>query len=108
MAYGDWNKKISGKRGKTWIENMIKGRRDAITNPSNIRLVRLKEGLQQEAVAKKAGMSIATFGGIERGKRPVKEERARRIASVLRKPLDKLFKKTPKNKFIAISQRYGI
>lgn len=55
--------------------------------------------MSQNDVARLSGISIASFGGIERGTRPVKEKIADRIAAILKTPKDKLFKEKNKKLF---------
>ena len=48
-----------------------------------IRLVRQAKGLTQEAVAEKLGMSVTTYGDIERGDKDLKLSRLQEIANAL-------------------------
>ena len=98
----DWHKKIAANRGAAWRKNMLAGRREALLNPSNIRLVRLKKDIHQAVIAKRLDMSESTFGAIERGKRLVKKDVAAEIAEILGAPLQKLFKPAQKQKYVAI------
>ena len=98
----NWHKKIARNRGESWRKNMLAGRRDAILNPSNIRLLRLKGDVHQEVIAKKLDMSESTYGAIERGKRMVSGETAKAIASILGVSATKIFKFVRHDKYIAI------
>ena len=104
---GSWSQKISASRGKQWLKNVAAGRRDASLNPSNIRLLRLRQGLDQESLARLVGISESTFGAIERGRRPVKKEVAQAIANTLKTVLPKVFTQKAK-KFIAVIQKQRI
>lgn len=104
-AKDDWHKKIAANRGEKWKRNMLAGRREALLNPSNIRIVRLRKNVHQSVLAKKLGMSEGKFGAIERGKQMVKKDVAEMIASQLGTPLQKLFKFVEKKKYIAITQK---
>ena len=104
----NWHKKIAANRGLKWRKNIALGRRDAQLNPSNIRLQRLKIGVQQEDIAKQLKISESTFGSIERGKRLVKLDVAKQISQRLKLPLNKLFKSKSKNKYVALINRPAI
>jgi DNA-binding XRE family transcriptional regulator len=96
-----WNDKVSKSRGKDWKKKLVQGRLDAALNPTKLKLARVKANLSQEAVAKQAGLSLATYGAIERSKRPLRAEAAQKISKVLKTPLTRLFQDTVKGKFIA-------
>lgn len=109
-----WHNKIATARGSTWHKNMLIGRREAVLNPSNIRLARLKKEMHQDQLAKRLEMSESTYGAIERGKRPVKTDQAKEIASHLGMPVEKLFRqyskrhnprKPSQTKYVAIIQK---
>lgn len=104
---GDWHKKIAANRGESWKENFMQGRRDAVLNPSLIRLQRVKKSLDQSDIAKSLGVSESTFGAIERGKRLVKQDVALKISSKLGVSVSKLFKSTGK-KYVAIIHRASL
>ena len=108
-----WHSKIAAARGSSWHRNMLNGRREAVLNPSMIRLARLKKSVHQAEISKKLDLSESTFGAIERGKRPVKTDTANAIASYLNQPVEKLFRqitrrnprKPEKAKFVAVIQK---
>lgn len=54
-------------------------------------LIRARQGMTQEEVAKKAGISRAAYANIERGNRTPSLPVAMRIAKVLGQPVDVLF-----------------
>jgi DNA-binding XRE family transcriptional regulator len=109
----NWHRKIASNRGSSWHKNMLLGRREAVLNPSNIRLARLKKNIHQAEIAKRLDMSESTFGAIERGKRPVKSAVAKEIANQLGMPLEKVFRsitrvnprKPEKTKYLAVIQK---
>lgn len=103
-----WHKKIAANRGERWLKNVLAGRRDALLNPSNIRLFRLKLNIHQEAIAKKLNVSESTFGSIERGKRKVSKQLAQQIAAILGTSDHKLFKFVKHDKYIAIIAKSSI
>lgn len=103
-----WHKKIAQNRGAAWKRNMLAGRRDAILNPSNIRLLRIRKDIHQAVIARKLDMSESTFGAIERGKRLVKKDMAEQIANHLSSDVKKLFKPQGKKKFVAIIQKTAV
>ena len=59
----------------------------------NIRRARLRQGLTQEIIAEKAGLSTRHFQDLETGRRPgMRVETIERIADVLRVEVWQLFK----------------
>lgn len=78
-----WNQKVAANRGKSWKKALLSGRLDASRNPTKIRLARVKKSLSQTDVATSLGLTYATYGSIETGKRPVQEERAAQISELL-------------------------
>lgn len=103
-----WHKKIAKNRGESWHKNMLAGRRDAVLNPSNIRLLRMRGNVYQDVIAKKLGMSESTFGAVERGKRMVSTEAAKAIAAYLSVDVKKIFKFVRHGKYIAIIVKTAI
>jgi len=102
MASHEGNNTISKNRGKAWKANVMKGRRDALLNPSKMRLLRLQRGLLQDAVAKAIGVSESTYQAIERGKRVVDSERAQQIAAYFKVETNSVFERVnPKRKYRA-------
>lgn len=78
-----WNQKVAQNRGKDWKKKLLTGRLQAQTNPTRLKLARVKKGLSQGSVAKEIGVTYATYGAIENAHRPVSEERAKKIAQQL-------------------------
>jgi DNA-binding XRE family transcriptional regulator len=87
-----WTKKISKNRGTSWRQNILNGRREALLNPTALRLTRLRKKVHQFDIATRLDISESTFGSIERGRRPVKPEQAKKIAGYFGVPVAKLFK----------------
>jgi transcriptional regulator with XRE-family HTH domain len=111
---------------------MLAGRREAVLNPSNIRLIRLRLNIHQEEMANKISSILAafvksklksnpeakvrkinsvsesTFGSIERGKRLVSAEMSKIISNILRVPPTKLFKFVRHNKYVAIINKSNV
>jgi DNA-binding XRE family transcriptional regulator len=96
------NQKVAKNRGTEWRNKLIQGKFDAKMNPTWVQVARQKSSLSQESVAKKVGISIATFGSIERGKRYVTYSRAAEIAKILDASI-KIFKPVSKKKMVAQS-----
>lgn len=96
-----WNQKVAANRGKAWKEKLLAGRFEAARNPTTIRLARVKKLLSQTEVAKTLEMTYATYGAIESGRRPVKEDRAKRIAQLLGVGLKSAFTSLGEGKFLA-------
>jgi transcriptional regulator with XRE-family HTH domain len=87
----------------------MEGRRDAFLNPSNIRLMRMKKEILQTDIAEKLGMSLSTFGAVERGKRLVKQPVVKQLSEILNAPPAKLFKPGHlKKKFVAVIVRPAV
>lgn len=97
-----WNKKVAANRGSEWRQKLLAGRLDIQMNPSNIRLKRIKSNKTQIELAESVGISHATYGAIESGRRMVKADKAEKIAKALGIVLNKAFKAKTKNKFEAI------
>lgn len=98
------NVKVAKNRGKEWAKKLAQGKYDAQFNPTKIRVERLKKGFNQAIIAKKLGISLATYGSIERGKRQVSPQKAAKIANVLNiKDMGLLFWAVTKDKLLATS-----
>ena len=90
-----WNKKVAENRSETWRKNMQLGKFDSIMNPTKkteLRRERLRWGFSQTTIGLAIGVSTASFAEIEKGMRPVREDRAKIISEKLKKPLPELFK----------------
>lgn len=96
-----WNKKVAANRGKAWRNSLFSGRLNAAQNPSAVRLARIKRCLSQTEVAKTLSLTYATYGAIESGKRPVKEDRAKKISDLLGLNFKKAFTIMGEGKYIA-------
>jgi DNA-binding XRE family transcriptional regulator len=96
-----WNDKVSRRRGIEWRKNLVKGRLDASLHPTKLKLVRVKASLSQLDVANKVGLSLGTYGAIERSKRTLTYETARKISKLLNTPLEVIFKDNNKGKLVA-------
>ncbi len=101
-----WNKKVAKNRGIEWNKKLVQGRLEARINPTIMRIFRVEKGLSQTKLASELGMTYATYGAIEAGKRAVKKEIADKISSVLVGPKGdrKIFKAVgdKKSRFLAI------
>ena len=85
------NRKVAKSRGAAWKAGLMKGKHEAMFNPSSLRLLRLEKKINQTALAEKIGVSAASYGSIERAKRLVSLDRAKLIAQKVGVPLNKLF-----------------
>ena len=101
MASEKGNKKIAKKRGKNWKSNLIKGHLDSNLNPSILKMKRIKKDLSQTDMTKVVKLSLASYGAIERGKRPTNLEVANQIAKKLKLSKKTLFNMDKKGKYIA-------
>lgn len=102
-----WHKKIAMNRGTQWKKNVAAGKLDAATNPTALRIARLKKSIHQEKLAKDHKLAQSTYGAIERAKRTVNKDVAKKIASAVGYPVLKLFKPQGE-KMIAIKARQSI
>lgn len=96
-----WNQRVAANRGKAWKEKLLAGRFEAARNPTAIRLARVKKLLSQTELAKTLNITYATYGAIEAGKRPAKEDRAKKIAQLLGLSLKSAFTSMGEGKFLA-------
>jgi DNA-binding XRE family transcriptional regulator len=97
------NQKVARNRGAEWRTKLRQGKFESKFNPTGVQLARHKSTLSQEAVAKRAGISIATYGSIERAKRYVSVDRASEIAKILGTQPERLFRRVSKKKMVAIN-----
>lgn len=67
-------------------------------HPSKVRAARIEKHLSQNEMAAKLDRAHTTYGEIERGRRPVHQETAARIAEILSKKVDDLFVTVKKGK----------
>ena len=98
-----FNQKVAKNRGSSWKSKLITGKLDAMMNPTRLRLIRTKKGLSQDILASKLNIALSSYGAIERGIRPLKDDRAKKLSSILGKSKSYLFRKHGENKFIANS-----
>lgn len=101
MASTAGNKKIAKTRGSRWKQNLIIGRLDSELHPTKLKLGRIRRQISQTLLAKKLGISIATYGAIERAKRPAMPTTAKKIAAELKFNPTQLFR-IAEGKYIAV------
>lgn len=99
-AYTARNKKIAASRGEEWKKKLVEGKHDSQMNPTVIKIIRVQQGISQAAIAKELGVSLATYGSIERGTAPVKKPMAKFIADYYKIKIEKAFKEE-NERFIA-------
>lgn len=106
MAEGKnhWNHKITANRNPTWRTRMIEGKQRYAEHPSKLRLVRIVAGKSQDDIAKAAGLSLTTYGDIERGKRSVRKETGELIAEIMGKSRESLFVRKKGSRYLALKQ----
>jgi DNA-binding XRE family transcriptional regulator len=102
MASTKGNQKIAAKRGEEWRKKLVAGKMEARLYPSNLMVARAKRNLTQTSIAQRIGVSLATYGAIERGHRGVRPETAEVIAATIQAPLKSLFRKSSVGKMLAI------
>lgn len=96
-----WNKQIAKSRGEGWRQSLIKGRVEARLNPTKVQIARTKLLKPQFEIANALGVSLATYGAIERGKRPITKDRADKLATILNQSGSRLFKKYDGDRVVA-------
>jgi DNA-binding XRE family transcriptional regulator len=101
MRNVSWNQKVSKSRGESWKKALVEGKMQSKLNPTQLQRVRANSQVPQSNVAKALKLSLATYGAIERSKRPVRSEMAQKIAEFFKKNPTALFKKHEKDKFLA-------
>jgi DNA-binding XRE family transcriptional regulator len=101
MASSEGNRKISKNRGKQWKENLVAGRIDAELHPTKLKLARLKKLLSQGKVAEILGISLATYGAVERGKRAISKKNLVQLMNIFKVPVKELFSQA-EDKFMAL------
>ena len=102
MASLQGNKLVAKKRGTSWKSKLVEGRLEAEMHPSKLKLSRFKRLISQEKLAKDLGMSLATYGAIERGRRLASESKVKKIAGLLKAHPKELFKEHKKGKYVVL------
>jgi len=95
------NAKVAASRGSQWRAKLMSGKFEAMTKPTQLRLTRLERQINQISLAKKVGLSTATYGSIERGKRAVSVDRAKKIAKNVGVKVEALFSSINAKKMLA-------
>jgi DNA-binding XRE family transcriptional regulator len=101
MASKEGNIKISKSRGNPWKNKLVAGRIDAELHPTKLKLGRARRLMSQEKLAQKVGISLATYGAIERARRKASATTAKKISLHLKISPKDIFRAEGK-KFIAI------
>jgi len=102
MATIKGNKKVAKVRGEQWRKKLIQGKKDALVAPTKLKIARANRGVSQRQLASIIDVSLATYGGIERGKRSLSQKAASSIATHLKMSQTKLFKEAAKERLVAI------
>lgn len=101
MNFNPKNAVIAKARSQEWKESLVKGKLDAIKNPSEMRVARVKMVKTQGMVARGLKLSLSTYTAIERGLRLVDKSRAKVIANYFNAKVQDLFKNGDDDKLIA-------
>jgi DNA-binding XRE family transcriptional regulator len=101
MRKVNWNKKVAESRGEAWKKSLVEGKMLSKMNPTVLQKTRAGKKVAQTTVATAMNLSLATYGAIERSKRPVRSETAEKIAAFFGRNPTSLFKKHDKDKFLA-------
>lgn len=96
------NRKATKNRGPEWKKKLITGKLDAKLHPSKIQLRRSELGISQKTMSETIGLSLSSYGAIERAKRSIKKEKANILAKKLKSFTKNLFQDYKGNKLIAI------
>ena len=99
MGVYERNRTVAALRGDSWRANLVRGKMEAQFYPSAIKIMRVKKLMSQYEMSQLLDISIASFGGIERGTRPAKRVVAEKIASILGDKLNKFFKEKDEKLF---------
>lgn len=94
------NKQVAAKRGEEWKKKLVEGKYDSQKNPTNLKGLRVAKGESQDKIAASIGVSLTTYGAIERGLRAVKKHLAQYIAEYYGVEIKKIFKEV-EGKFYA-------
>lgn len=101
MASLNGNRMVAQNRGKAWKTKLVAGKLDVQLHPTALRVKRVDKAISQDDLAALIGVSLSTYGGIERGKRSVRHETAKRLSEALGLSLSLLFSKTDAGKYLA-------
>lgn len=96
------NRNVAKSRGSEWNGNLIAGKLDARRNPSVLYDRRAQKKMSQEKITGLLGTSPSTYGAIERGKRKVSTEMAKKIAKVVGVEISTIFKQIKPGKYLAL------
>lgn len=91
MATTTGNRKIAASRGATWRSKLVAGRMDSTLHPTHLRLKRAQKLVSQDQLASELGVSLSTYGAIERGRRSVTKETASKLSGILGASVNSLF-----------------
>lgn len=94
------NQKVASVRGEEWKKNLKKGWLESQMSPTRLKIARVERGLSQTELAVRAGVSLSTFGGVERGIRAT----SKKVVDILQRTLSKktLFKEISVGKYLAL------
>lgn len=98
------NKQVAAKRGDEWKKKLVEGKYDAQKNPTILKGLRVSKGESQDKIAEAVGVSLTTYGAIERGLRAVKKHLAQYIAQYYGVDVKKVFKET-EGKYFALKSK---
>lgn len=101
MATTAGNRKIAAIRGEAWRSKLVHGKLDAAIHPTHLKLKRVQKLLSQDYIAKEIGLSLSTYGAIERGTRPVTKEIAQKVSILVGSPTSSLFTQSSAGKLVA-------
>ena len=74
----------------------------------HLKILRKKSGLRQDQIAKKLGLSLATYGKIERGESPLTTDRINKLAELLHVPIDYIMTGKEKIDKPASSEKFNV
>lgn len=96
-----WNKKVAASRGESWKKALVEGKLKAKMNPTKLQLARANKQIPQIKAATDLGVSLATYGAIERARRPVSKATAKKVSSYFGKSEKSFFKPYAKGRLVA-------
>lgn len=101
MATVTGNRKIAANRGAEWRSKLVGGKLDSVLHPTHLKLKRAQKLISQDQLANELGVSLSTYGAIERGRRAITKETASKLCSILSASISSLFQPGQQGKYVA-------
>lgn len=105
MATLEGNRKVANNRGTAWRSKLVGGRLDSEMRPTVLKIRRAQKLVSQDQLADDLGVSLSTYGAIERGRRSVTKETAAKLSSLLGASVSTLFTSALRGKYVAMKAK---